>query len=205
VFVKAKDNGIRCIQAPCPTVTEKALNTSRQANIAGIDWSAGGFDDDQTSKFWNEMSNGPGVIVAGDRYSFTENNVASKGRTATAVYRRLVNAPEPCYVGGCSSQTCSDQPGLISTCIFRPEYACYHDATCERQADGACGWTGAPEPKAWLENPAQFQAAGPATQGSRFGAGAVVASVVTVPLDDEATKELGAGDSYRRRMWSRRT
>jgi len=22
-----------------------------------------------------------------------------------------------------------------------PEYACYADATCERQADGACGWT----------------------------------------------------------------
>ena len=155
VFVKARDNGVRCIQAPCPTVTEKALNTSRSANIAGIDWTAGGFDDDQISKFWNEMTNESGVIVAGDRYSFTENNVSAKGRTATAVYRRLQSA-QPCYTGGCSGQYCSDHEGLISTCEFRPEYACYQTATCERQADGVCGWTETPELNACLANPPQF-------------------------------------------------
>lgn len=48
---------------------------------------------------------------------------------------------EPCFVGGCSSQLCSDKEGLMSTCLFKPEYACYQTATCERQADGACGWT----------------------------------------------------------------
>jgi hypothetical protein len=30
---------------------------------------------------------------------------------------------------------------VVSTCEWRPEYACYADATCEVQDDGACGWT----------------------------------------------------------------
>lgn len=46
-----------------------------------------------------------------------------------------------CYVGGCSSQVCSDQEGVISTCEYRQEYACYQNARCERQANGQCGWT----------------------------------------------------------------
>jgi|SRR3989338_5811295 len=50
-----------------------------------------------------------------------------------------------CYVGGCSSQICSDEPGAVSSCEYREEYACYQGATCERQADGECGWTETPE------------------------------------------------------------
>jgi hypothetical protein len=154
VFVKAHDNGVRCIQAPCPTVTEKALNTSRSANIAGIDWSVGGFDPDQISKLTTEMFTRPGgVIVAGDRYSFSENNVTAKGRTATAAYRRLEDV-KPCNVGGCSGQLCSDQEGGgISICDWRDEYACYQTATCERQGDGLCGWTETAELNACLANP----------------------------------------------------
>ena len=46
-----------------------------------------------------------------------------------------------CYVGGCSAQLCSDQPDMISNCMYSPQYACYKAATCERQPTGACGWT----------------------------------------------------------------
>src|SRR5690606_37267726 len=48
-----------------------------------------------------------------------------------------------CVVGGCSGQLCYEEGsgGGISTCEFLPEYACYDAAACERQADGACGWT----------------------------------------------------------------
>ncbi|KKU49606.1 MAG: hypothetical protein UX71_C0010G0016 [Parcubacteria group bacterium GW2011_GWA1_47_10] len=46
-----------------------------------------------------------------------------------------------CYVGGCSNTICSDEPGAVSTCEYRPEYACFSTATCERQASGKCGWT----------------------------------------------------------------
>lgn len=91
VFVKVHDNNVRCIQAPCPTITEKALNTSRSANIHGLDWSVAGFEEDQISKMQLEMVDHPsGVIIAGDRYTFTENHVNAKGRTVTAAYRRLM-------------------------------------------------------------------------------------------------------------------
>lgn len=46
-----------------------------------------------------------------------------------------------CYVGGCSGQVCSDSPDVATTCEWRPEYACYEDATCERQDNDECGWT----------------------------------------------------------------
>jgi hypothetical protein len=35
---------------------------------------------------------------------------------------------------------CADRD-VITTCEYRAEYACYDSATCERQADGNCGWT----------------------------------------------------------------
>lgn len=54
------------------------------------------------------------------------------------------NTEEPvttCFVGGCSSQVCSEDPNVITTCEWREEYACYQNATCERQGNGQCGWT----------------------------------------------------------------
>jgi hypothetical protein len=150
VFTKVFDNDVRCIQAPCPTITEKGLNTSRSANIHGLDFTAGGFDDDQVSKLTTEMLVRPsGVIIAGDRYTYKENGVKAKGRTVTAAYRRL-EKPD-CYVGGCASQICSDQPGVVSTCEWQDSYACYATATCERQGDGLCGWTETPELTACLD------------------------------------------------------
>jgi len=47
---------------------------------------------------------------------------------------------KPCIVSGCSSQICGEE-SLMSTCEYREEYTCYQKASCERQADGACGWT----------------------------------------------------------------
>ena len=46
-----------------------------------------------------------------------------------------------CFVGGCSAQLCTDSPEAISTCEWRPWYACYRGGTCEAQASGQCGWT----------------------------------------------------------------
>lgn len=46
-----------------------------------------------------------------------------------------------CYVSGCSGQLCSSTEGMMSTCEYKEEYACYQTATCEVQATGECGWT----------------------------------------------------------------
>jgi hypothetical protein len=44
-----------------------------------------------------------------------------------------------CFRAGCSGELCATDPNLASDCLFRPEYACYQNATCERQANGQCG------------------------------------------------------------------
>ncbi len=61
-------------------------------------------------------------------------------------------APKKCFVGGCSSQLCSDTPGMVSTCEYREEYACYKTAKCERQVSGQCGWTDSPELTMCIDN-----------------------------------------------------
>lgn len=69
--------------------------------------------------------------------------------------------PEPppatandCIKTGCSGTVCAE-PGkeVVTTCEYRPEYACYADAACERQGDGSCGWTQTPALTDCLANP----------------------------------------------------
>jgi hypothetical protein len=67
-------------------------------------------------------------------------------RIVFLVAKRPVSSINPpamsgCYIGGCSSQICSDEPNAMSTCEYREEYACYRTAKCERQSSGQCGWT----------------------------------------------------------------
>lgn len=73
-------------------------------------------------------------------------------------------ANNSCVVGGCSSQLCgeaSEMEGMVTTCEFREEYACYAKSSrCERQASGKCGWTETAELQKCLQ-----QAGGP---GSPF-------------------------------------
>lgn len=57
-----------------------------------------------------------------------------------------------CRKTGCSGQICADED-MASDCMFRPEYACYRTATCERQPDGKCGWTQTPALTQCLQNP----------------------------------------------------
>lgn len=64
----------------------------------------------------------------------------------------------PCIVAGCSSHLCVENnaanQGLVSTCIFKPEYACYpKHSKCEKQANGQCGWTPSPALSSCLRNP----------------------------------------------------
>ncbi len=47
-----------------------------------------------------------------------------------------------CVRGGCSGQLCVEEGmDIATTCEWRPVYACYQEATCERQLNGQCGFT----------------------------------------------------------------
>ena len=65
-----------------------------------------------------------------------------KGINGGAIPVCINNAPPAaaCAKSGCSGQVCADH-SVITTCEMRPEYGCYHAATCERQASGECGFT----------------------------------------------------------------
>lgn len=58
-----------------------------------------------------------------------------------------------CAPTGCSGQICAEAGSeMMSTCEFRPEYACYKASLCERQPDGNCGWTDSEELRECLAN-----------------------------------------------------
>ncbi|MBA3391495.1 MAG: hypothetical protein H0T89_02570 [Deltaproteobacteria bacterium] len=80
VFVLAKDNGVRCITTPCPSIGETRLNANRAATIDTIDFAASGADDATIEAASQDIAAGPGVIVVGDRY-YT-NSGRGKGRRA---------------------------------------------------------------------------------------------------------------------------
>ena len=59
-----------------------------------------------------------------------------------------------CIKTGCSGTVCTEAGNdVVTTCEFKPEYACYQQATCEKQADGKCGWTQTETLTACLANP----------------------------------------------------
>ena len=104
------------------------------------------------------------TILDSEHSSF---NTSFEGNTTTTPTSKESTLPTPkpprvtpppssttkCFVGGCSGQLCTSEPGIVSTCEYRAEYACYQKATCEIQPSGVCGWTPTPKLDACLANP----------------------------------------------------
>lgn len=91
-FVRVEDNGLSCLVAPCPSITETTLNTSQVTDIAQIDWAPSGITDRQISGEIDALSMPGGILIAGDRFTVTGPGGTAKARTATAVYARLSDA-----------------------------------------------------------------------------------------------------------------
>ncbi|MEZ4399422.1 MAG: DUF6748 domain-containing protein [Kofleriaceae bacterium] len=145
--------GVRCITTPCDTFREKKLNSSATAAIAELGWDAAEVADEDISRAITELFVRD-LIVAGDRYTVRGATSSGKARTVTQFYTRARDR-RACYVGGCAGQLCSDREGTVSTCEYRPEYACYQSAVCEEQPEGECGWTETAALTACLADPAQ--------------------------------------------------
>ena len=86
VAVLVKDNGVRCITAPCPSFTEYRLNSNLFAEITDIDLST---TDERMIEVGMNALFDDGVLVFGDRYYPTK---GAKGRAANQFYTR---APVP--------------------------------------------------------------------------------------------------------------
>lgn len=92
VFAKVAQNDIRCITAPCPSLTEKGLNNGNHANIHELDWAPAELTDRQVEGFVGQLTAPSGIIIAGERYTFSENGRAGKGRTVTAAFHKLADS-----------------------------------------------------------------------------------------------------------------
>ena len=88
-FVNVKDNGVRCLVAPCPSLTETSLNLGTATNIADVDFTPAALDDAQIQECRELMATPTGIIVAGDRYTVNVNGRTANGRTASAAFYRL--------------------------------------------------------------------------------------------------------------------
>src|SRR5690606_11183100 len=123
---KIEDSGIRCITHPCPSLRERKLNSSVRVEIAELGWDKAGVRDEQIGNALSKMHEGH-LIVSGYRYTVSGPAGEAKARGVTQFWLRATDeaTAKQCYVGGCSGQICSDQEGVISTCEWREEYACY--------------------------------------------------------------------------------
>ena len=150
-FYRVRDRGVRCITHPCPSHSATKLGFDFTSNIAGVDLAAADASGELLSEGAAAMTGPDGVIVAGYFAPVT----GPGGRDETLKANRFylpastqVSTQPPgarrCFKTGCSSEVCADRD-VVTTCIFRPEFACYQKAICARQANGECGFTQTPE------------------------------------------------------------
>jgi hypothetical protein len=88
VFTLVQDNGLRCVTAPCPSLTERRLNSNLSANIADVDFEASGAEAELIERAQSDLFD-DGVIIVGYRYYF---DGRAKGRTANKFFTK---APVP--------------------------------------------------------------------------------------------------------------
>jgi len=86
VFVLAKDNGVRCITAPCASIAETRLNANRAAAISSLDLAASGADAATIEAASADVAGGPGVLLVGDRF-YTDGG-RGKGRSANQFWTK---------------------------------------------------------------------------------------------------------------------
>ena len=66
-----------------------------------------------------------------------------------------VTVGEGCAIAGCSKEICteaSDASGIVSSCVYLPQFACFKTARCEKQSDGTCNWTPTAELQACIRS-----------------------------------------------------
>lgn len=149
-FYRLTDSGIRCFTSPCPSIREGFLNKKHEYNIHEVDLHEVGATPEQISAGYDVLwGTADGLMAAGTHYQFKENGQKAKGFTAEQFFLRVI--PNPCLPTGCSGQICADVP-VITTCEWRPEYACIKMQICEVQSDGICGWTSTDESKACFDD-----------------------------------------------------
>ena len=154
VFVGVSNNGIVCITSPCPSFDGEVLNRNKVKSLASFDLSGVKATAEQLNMAQEVVASGDSLPMAGKFIEVTGPGGTAQGIQASQFYLKLEStAPKFCRPTGCSGQICSDSE-VITTCEWKPEYACYRAATCSAQANGDCGWVMDAELRKCLDNAA---------------------------------------------------
>jgi hypothetical protein len=166
------NNAVRCIAFPCTLPESGVWTTVKSGGKLKIKVNPTG---PKPSRSYTASVNALSRTLMLTRHSnttnlFTDGSSCANVRCTSSTHCEMkgingglipvciANPPPPpppaaaCVKTGCSGQICADQQ-MVSTCEFRPEYACYQAATCQRQANGKCGFTQTPALAACLANP----------------------------------------------------
>ena len=87
-FVAVKDNGIRCITHPCPSMTEIFLNRKRSRNIADLQFSEE-LDAEMVSWARNKIMSGEEVVVSGRHNRVTGPAGKALGLKVNQIYKEI--------------------------------------------------------------------------------------------------------------------
>lgn len=140
IFVNVKDNGIRCITYPCLSLDAEILNRNLVKAIADLDLNAVGASDKQLELARQAMQGDDGLPMAGKFTEVSGPAGVAQGFAASQFFLPLIGeAVAFCHPTGCSGQICADSD-VMTSCEWRPEYACYRGAICTAQNTGDCGW-----------------------------------------------------------------
>lgn len=152
VFVNVKNNGIVCITSPCPSFDAHILNRRIVKTLASYDLSLVGATDEQLLRANKAVNSDEGLPIAGRFVEVTGLGGIAQGIVASQFYLQVIGAsPKQCRPTGCSGQICSDMD-IVTTCEYRPEYACYRNAVCTGQSNGDCDWVMDDELRRCLDN-----------------------------------------------------
>lgn len=88
-FVRVTDNGLRCLRAPCPNITEQVVNSYTAVDIAAMDFQPAKLTDEQVTDCIGEMATPDGILVAGKRFTVYDGGATAMGRTVTNAYSLL--------------------------------------------------------------------------------------------------------------------
>ncbi len=154
IFINITDNGIRCVTFPCPSYDGHILNRYTVKSLAAYNLDEVAASDEQLSRAQKAVNSEEGLPMAGRFVEITGPSGSAQGILASQFYLKLENIePKMCLPTGCSGQICADT-NVITTCEWRPEYACYRNARCSTQNNGDCGWVMDDELKRCLANSA---------------------------------------------------
>ncbi|ETW95897.1 MAG: hypothetical protein ETSY1_28715 [Candidatus Entotheonella factor] len=141
-----------CLFPPCPAYHEAQLNRTQEGYIDDVNFILADAPEYLLDQAMEALTQPDGLLVAGFHAIVHGLDGKQLVLMVSQFYLRLLS--DACEPTGCSGQICA-ATNVLTNCEWKPAYACYQSAVCERQVDGQCGWTETPELLACLDQASQ--------------------------------------------------